>query len=81
MLPAFGAEIVFSRPQLASAIHMVEVSAGLTGREKAELIARVRAEYAAPIWSPEVARTFAFGDTRYNPLKRRRATSTLPGAA
>ena len=81
MLPAFGAEIVFSRPQLASAIHMVEVSAGLTGREKAELIAKVSAEYAAPIWSPEGARTFAFGDTRYNPLKRRQAASTLPGAA
>ena len=69
MLPAFGAGIDFHRPQLAAAIRMVEASASLTGREKAELIARVRDEYAAPIWSPEGARTFAYGATKYNALK------------
>ena len=81
VLPAFGAGIDFGRPLLASAIRMVEASAGLTGREKAELIARVRDEYAAPIWSPQGARTFAYGATEYNPLKRPRARSALPGAA
>ena len=73
--------IGFRRPQLASAIRMVEASAGLTGREKAELIATVRDEYAAPLWSPQGARTFAYGATHYNPLKRPQARSALPGAA
>ena len=81
VLPAFGAGIDFSRPLLASAIRMVEASAGLTGREKAELIATVRDEYDAPIWSPAGARKFAYGATKYNPLKRPQARSArLPGA-